>query len=170
MTESIKVLITNRQKDVKIPSGIRLLIRRCCHAVLAAEQFGDSAEVSVSFVNNEQIRQLNNEFRHKDAATDVLSFPLGQDGVYDRNLETGALQLGDIVISIEKAVEQARIYGHSLQREIGFLTVHSMLHLLGYDHEAGGLEMVRMREKEESVLASLGLQRDGSYVLTDDEI
>ena len=149
MTESIKVLITNRQKDVKIPSGIRLLIRRCCHAVLAAEQFGDSAEVSVSFVNNEQIRQLNNEFRQKDAATDVLSFPLGQDGVYDRNLETGALQLGDIVISIEKAVEQARIYGHSLQREIGFLTVHSMLHLLGYDHESGGLEMVRMREKEE---------------------
>ena len=109
MTESIKVLITNRQKDVKIPSGIRLLIRRCCHAVLAAEQFGDSAEVSVSFVNNEQIRQLNNEFRQKDTATDVLSFPLGQDGVYDRNLETGALQLGDIVISIEKAVEQARI-------------------------------------------------------------
>ena len=170
MTESIKVLITNRQKDVKIPSGIRLLIRRCCHAVLAAEQFGDSAEVSVSFVNNEQIRQLNNEFRQKDAATDVLSFPLGQDGVYDRNLETGALQLGDIVISIEKAVEQARIYGHSLQREIGFLTVHSMLHLLGYDHESGGLEMERMREKEESVLSSLGLQRDGSYVLTEDEI
>ena len=170
MTESIKVLITNRQKDVKIPSGIRLLIRRCCHAVLAAEQFGDSAEVSVSFVNNEQIRQLNNEFRQKDTATDVLSFPLGQDGVYDRNLETGALQLGDIVISIEKAVEQARIYGHSLQREIGFLTVHSMLHRLGYDHESGGLEMVRMREKEESVLSSLGLQRDGSYVLTEDEI
>ena len=170
MTESIKVLITNRQKDVKIPSGIRLLIRRCCHAVLAAEQFGDSAEVSVSFVNNEQIRQLNNEFRQKDTATDVLSFPLGQDGVYDRNLETGALQLGDIVISIEKAVEQARIYGHSLQREIGFLTVHSMLHLLGYDHESGGLEMVRMREKEESVLSSLGLQRDGSYVLTEDAI
>ena len=170
MTESIKVLITNRQKDVKIPSGIRLLIRRCCHAVLAAEQFGDSAEVSVSFVNNEQIRQLNNEFRQKDTATDVLSFPLGQDGVYDRNLETGALQLGDIVISIEKAVAQARIYGHSLQREIGFLTVHSMLHLLGYDHESGGLEMVRMREKEESVLSSLGLQRDGSYVLTEDEI
>ena len=168
--EKIRVIISNQQKAVKIPTGIRMLIRRCCHAVLAAEQFGDSAEVSVSFVNNEQIRQLNNEFRQKDTATDVLSFPLGQDGVYDRNLETGALQLGDIVISIEKAVEQARIYGHSLQREIGFLTVHSMLHLLGYDHESGGLEMVRMREKEESVLSSLGLQRDGSYVLTEDEI
>ena len=170
MTESIKVLISNRQKEVKIPSGIRLLIRRCCHAVLAAENFHESAEVSVSFVNNEQIRQLNSEYRQKNAPTDVLSFPLGEGGVYDRNPETGALQLGDIVISIEKAVEQARIYGHTLQREIGFLTVHSMLHLLGYDHEAGGLEMVRMREKEESVLASLGLRRDASYVLADDEI
>ena len=168
MTERVKVLISNRQKDVKIPSGIRLLIRRCCHAVLIAETFHESAEISVSFVNNEQIRQLNAEYRQKDAPTEVLSFPLGADGNYDRNMETGALQLGDIVISVEKAVEQARMYGHSLQREIGFLTVHSMLHLLGYDHEAGGLEMVRMREKEESVLASLGLERDGSYVLPED--
>ena len=148
MTERVKVLISNRQKDVKIPSGIRLLIRRCCHAVLIAENFHESAEISVSFVNNEQIRQLNAEYRQKDAPTDVLSFPLGADGKYDRNMETGALQRGDIVISVEKAVEQARMYGQSLQREIGFLTVHSMLHLLGYDHEAGGLEMVRMREKE----------------------
>ena len=170
MTDSVKVLISNRQKEVKIPSGIRLLIRRCCHAVLVSEAFHGNVEVSVSFVNNEQIRQLNREFRQKDAPTDVLSFPLGENGSYDRNPETGALQLGDIVISIEKAVEQAKIYGHSLQREIGFLTVHSMLHLLGYDHEAGGLEQVRMREKEESVLAKLGLRRDASYVLTEDEI
>ena len=168
MTDSVKVLISNRQKEVKIPSGIRLLIRRCCHAVLVSEEFHGNVEVSVSFVNNEQIRQLNAEYRQKDAPTDVLSFPLGSGGKYDRNMETGALQLGDIVISVEKAVEQARMYGHSLQREIGFLTVHSMLHLLGYDHEAGGLEMVRMREKEESVLASLGLERDGSYVLPED--
>lgn len=170
MSESLKVMITNRQKDVKIPSGIRLLIRRCCHAVLLAEGFHECAEVSVSFVNNEQIRQLNEEYRGKDAPTDVLSFPLGENGVYDKNMETGMLQLGDIVISVEKAVEQARIYGHSLQREIGFLTVHSMLHLLGYDHEAGGLEQVRMREKEESVLTSLGLQRDASYVLPPDGV
>ncbi len=165
MAESVKVLITNRQKEVKIPSGIRLLIRRCCHAVLIEENFNDSAEVSVSFVTNEQIRQLNAEFRKKDMPTDVLSFPLGEDGVYDRNMETGAMMLGDIVISVEKAVEQAKIYGHSLQREIGFLTVHSMLHLLGYDHELGGIEQVHMREKEESVLTSLGLRRDASYVM-----
>lgn len=170
MSESLKVMITNRQKEVKIPSGIRLLIRRCCHAVLLAENFHDGAEVSVSFVDNGQIRQLNMEYRGKDTPTDVLSFPLGENGVYDKNMESGMFQLGDIVISIEKAVEQAAIYGHSLQREIGFLTVHSMLHLLGYDHEAGGLEQVRMREKEESVLTSLGLQRDASYVLPPDGI
>lgn len=165
MAESVKVLITNRQKEVKVPSGIRLLIRRCCHAVLIEEKFNDSAEISVSFVTNEQICQLNAEYRKKDMPTDVLSFPLGENGVYDRNMETGAMMLGDIVISIEKAMEQARIYGHSLQREIGFLTVHSMLHLLGYDHEAGGMEQVRMREKEERVLTNLGLRRDASYVM-----
>ena len=168
MTESLKVVISNRQKIVKVPSGIRLLIRRCCHAVLRAENFAGNAEVSVSFVTNEQIRQLNREFRQKDTPTDVLSFPLGENGNYDENPESGLLQLGDIVISVEKAYEQARTYGHSLQREIGFLTVHSMFHLLGYDHEQGGLQQVIMREKEESVLTNLGLQRDASYVLTDD--
>ena len=73
--------------------------------------------------------------------------------------------LGDIVISIDHAVEQADTYGHSLEREIGFLTVHSMLHLLGYDHEQGGLEAVRMREKEETALTQLGLKRNGSYYM-----
>ena len=165
MAQSVKVVITNRQKDVKIPSGIRLLIRRCCHAVLVSEEFHGNVEVSVSFVNNEQIRELNNEFRHKDAATDVLSFPLGENGVYDINEETGAYQLGDVVISVPKAMEQAEQYGHSLQRERGFLTVHSMLHLLGYDHEAGGLEALRMREKEETVMSKLGLARDQSYTM-----
>ena len=165
MAQSVKVVITNRQKDVKIPSGIRLLIRRCCHAVLATEGFEGPAEVSVSFVNNEQIRELNNEFRHKDAATDVLSFPLGENGVYHINEETGAYQLGDVVLSVPKAMEQAEQYGHSLQREMGFLTVHSMLHLLGYDHEAGGLEALRMREKEETVMSKLGLARDQSYTM-----
>ena len=72
--------------------------------------------------------------------------------------------LGDVVISAEKAVLQAEIYGHSLQREIAFLTVHSMLHILGYDHVAGGMEQVRMREKEEAIMLQLGLPRDASYV------
>lgn len=162
--DKVKVQITNRQKDVKIPSGIRLLIRRCCNAVLRSEDFQGSAEVSVSFLSNEQIRELNRDHRGKDIETDVLSFPLGENGVYDLNRETGASILGDIVISVEKAVSQAELYGHTLQREIGFLTVHSMLHLLGYDHEEGGLAAALMREKEEEVLGELGLTRDVTYV------
>ena len=102
--DKVKVQITNRQKDVKIPSGIRLLIRRCCNAVLRSENFSGSAEVSVSFLNNAQIRELNREHRGKDIETDVLSFPMGENGVYDLDPDTGAQVLGDIVISVEKAV------------------------------------------------------------------
>lgn len=164
---SHKVYITNKQKAVKVPSGLRILIRRSCHAVLEAEHFEGPAEISVTFVDDAEIRRLNLEYREKDQATDVLSFPLGQDGQYDVNQETGAAMLGDIVISMERAVEQAALYGHTLQREVAFLTVHSMFHLLGYDHEAGGLEAVRMREKEEAALIQLGLPRTVSYSQVD---
>ena len=142
MKDHIKVIISNDQTVEKLPRGLRMLIRRCCNAVLVNEQFKGSAEISV---------------------TDVLSFPLGAEGQYDINNDTGAQMLGDIVISIEHAEKQAELYGHSFDREIAFLTVHSMLHLLGYDHEAGGLELVRMREREEAVLTQLGLERSGSY-------
>lgn len=165
---SVKVIISNEQKKVKIPTGIRLLIRRCCHAVLELEGFKDSAEVSVTFVDNERIHELNKQYRNIDRETDVLSFPLGENGEYDINHDTGAKLLGDIVISAEKAVEQAELYNHPLQREIGFLTVHSMLHLLGYDHEQGGLEEVHMREKEETVLTQIGWKRDNSYYMGDE--
>lgn len=169
MKEKIKVIITNDQKAVKIPTGVRLLVRRCCNAVLTFENFGDSAEISVTFVDDEKIRELNREHRNIDSSTDVLSFPLGENGEYDRNLDTGACLLGDIVISVETAVRQAEIYGHTLQREIGFLTVHSMLHLLGYDHVNGGIEAVHMREKEEHVLTELGLKRNESYYMDSEE-
>ena len=165
---TVKVIISNDQKDVKVPTGIRLLIRRCCHAVLELENFEGSAEVSVRCVNNQQIRELNYTYRNIDRETDVLSFPLGENGEYDVNLDTGAKILGDIVISMEKAYEQAELYNHPLQREIGFLTVHSMLHLLGYDHENGGLEEVHMREKEEKVLTQIGLKRNNSYYMGDE--
>ena len=154
--EKIRVIITNNQKAVKVPTGVRMLIRRCCHAVLRMEKFEDSAEISVTFVDNEQIRELNAQYRNKDAATDVLSFPMG---------DTGAKILGDIVLSVEMAMAQAKRYGHSLEREIGYLTAHSMLHLLGYDHENGGMERVRMREKEEYVMSQLGLPRTSSYTV-----
>ena len=159
--EKIRVIITNNQKAVKVPTGVRMLIRRCCHAVLRMEKFEDSAEISVTFVDNEQIRELN----AKDTATDVLSFPMGENGVYDINRDTGAKILGDIVLSMEMAMEQAKRYGHSLEREIGYLTAHSMLHLLGYDHENGGMERVRMREKEEYVMTQLGLPGTTSYTV-----
>ena len=161
--EKIRVIISNRQKQVRSPTGVRMLIRRCCHAVLQMEEFPDSAEISISFVDNEQIREMNRQYRDKDSVTDVLSFPMGENGHYDMNHETGAKILGDIVISVPRAMEQARTFGHSLEREIGYLTAHSMLHLLGYDHEDGGLARVRMREKEERVMRELGLPASSSY-------
>ena len=166
----VKVIISNEQKDFRIPTGVRMLVRRCCTAVLVQEKFADPAEVSVTFVDDEEIHRLNKEYRNIDRSTDVLSFPLGEDGVYDTNYDTGAKMLGDIVISIPHALDQADRYGHSLQREIGFLTVHSMLHLLGYDHVNGGIESVRMRGKEEAVLTQMGLKRNSSYFMDDENI
>ena len=165
----VKVIISNRQNVVKIPTGIRLLVRRCCNAALRLENFSEDAEISVSFVDNDEIRQLNKQHRNIDASTDVLSFPLGENGVYDHN-DSGAAMLGDIVISMPKAVEQAELYGHSLQREVGDLTAHSMFHLLGYDHVNGGVEAVHMREKEETVMTMLGLPRGASYVMDDENL
>ena len=165
MTEKkIRVIITNNQKAVKIPTGLRMLIRRCCHAVLELEKFEEPAEISVTFTDNEGIRELNKQYRNIDAPTDVLSFPMGENGEYDTNLETGAKILGDVVISVEKAVEQAEAFGHTLQREIGYLTAHSVLHLLGYDH-VENMEKVRMREKEEYVMEALGLPASSSYII-----
>lgn len=166
--DKLKVLITNMQKDIKIPTGIRLLIRKCCHAALQLEGIHGNFEVSVSFMNLEQIQQLNNEFRGKDMPTDVLSFPSGENGKFDVNEETGATMLGDIALCIPRVYEQAHQYAHSIQREFAFLTVHSMLHLLGYDHETDSIERMRMREREEAVLDSLGLQRDISYITPDE--
>ena len=158
---SNKVYITNDQHSVKVPSGLRILIRRSCNAVLEFEHFEGPAEISVTFVDNAKIAELNNQYRNKPMPTDVLSFPLGQDGVYDIDQDTGAKMLGDIVISMEKAMEQAELYGHPLQREVAFLTVHSMLHLLGYDHMTQQDE-ARMCERQEAVLRDLSITRESS--------
>jgi len=164
MANKVKVIITDDQQEVKVPTGIRLLLRRACTAVLVQEEFAWDAEVSIRFVDSGEVRRLNREHRNKDEVTDVLSFPLGENGQWDTNLDTGAKLLGDIVICLPRAQEQAGLYGHSFQRELAYLTVHSMLHLLGFDHaEAGGMEAVRMREKEERVLVQLGLRRGHNY-------
>jgi len=165
MANKVKVIITDDQQEVKIPTGIRLLLRRACTAVLVQEAFAWDAEIGIRFVDNNEIRLLNRTHRDNDSVTDVLSFPLGENNVWDTNLDTGAKVLGDIVLSLPRAQEQATLYGHTLQRELAFLTVHSMLHLLGYKHEAGGIEGVRMREKEEHVLLQLGLPRGHTYTL-----
>ena len=154
---SVKVTIFNKQKKIKLPVGTKLLIRKACTATLELEGFEKPAEVDVTIVDDESRREINLEQRNLDKSTDVLSFPLGEDGVWDQNPSTRAYMLGDIVISAETALRQADLYGHSTQREIAFLTVHSMLHLLGYDHVNGGLEQAVMREKEEEVLKALGL-------------
>lgn len=165
MLKKIRVDIENRQKAVKIPTGLRMLIRRCCHAALDLEGVDGSAQVDVTLVDNDLIHKINLEQRGIDAPTDVLSFPLGENGEFEINPETGEKLIGNIVLSLEQAQRQAEEYGHSFNREVGYLTVHSMFHLLGYDHVGGGLEAVHMREKEETVMDQIGLSRINSYVL-----
>ncbi len=154
---SVKVNIYNKQKKVELPTGTKLLIRKSCLATLVNEGIGENALVDVTIVDDEEIKRVNSQFRNIDNSTDVLSFPLGENGEYDTDMKTGAIMLGDIMISAEHAVYQADLYGHGIEREIAFLTVHSMLHLLGYDHVNGGIEKAIMREKEEKILNDLGL-------------
>ena len=155
----VKIYFSNRQKEVELPEGLRTKIRRCCEEALAEENIDDDAEVSVTVVDNEEIRELNREHREKDSVTDVLSFPMGEGWTFDVNPDTGCLMLGDIVIAAPKAQEQAQEYGHSLMRELCFLTTHSVFHLLGYDHEVSAEQEKIMFEKQSRVLEKLGITR-----------
>ncbi len=126
-------------------------------------ELSEDTEVSVLVVDDETIRQLNRDYRDKDMATDVLSFPLEeeQDGSDEPEVIGGPMErmLGDIVISIEKAEAQAKEYGHSIERELAFLAVHGMLHLLGHDHEKDAAAEKIMRAEEKRILALLGIGR-----------
>ena len=164
---SNKVLITNSQKAVKVPSGLRILIRRACNAVLEYEHFEAPAEISVTFVDNAAIAELNNQYRNKPMPTDVLSFPMfeftpGQPPAEGAEIdpETGLLPLGDMVVSMERARAQGEEYGHGTKRELAYLAVHSVLHLLGYDHMDDGPQKARMRAREEAILNQLGITRE----------
>ena len=161
MTQA-KITITRTRRGLGFPDTQRY-VKRAAAAALKAEGVTVPCELDVTLTDDAVIHTINREQRGVDRATDVLSFPLGENGVYDKNPATGACMLGDIVISAQRAAEQAEQFGHSLQREIGYLTVHSMLHLLGYDHVQGGIEAVHMREKEEKVMTSLGLPRNFAY-------
>ena len=158
---SVKVNLYNKQKKIKLTPEMRALIRKACAAVLKCESFVGSALIDVSVVDDSQIRQINSECRGIDCATDVLSFPLGENGVYDVDYKTGAYMLGDIVISAEHAIAQGELYGHGQDRELAYLTVHSMLHLLGYDHVNSKSEKALMRCREEAAMEVLGLTVKG---------
>lgn len=162
----METAIANEQDKIEVTAEIEDVIRRTAKAVTELEECSFDSEVSVLLVDNEKIHALNLEHRGIDRATDVLSFPMLEfdenDEAEDCSLDTDGelVLLGDIVISMERAAEQAEEYGHSLAREVGFLTAHSMLHLLGYDHVDNPEGERIMREKEEQALAGIGLTRD----------
>ncbi len=155
----VKLYFSNHQKSTELPKGLRTLIRRCCEEALSEEQIEDDAEVNLTVVDNEEIHRINLEYREKDSATDVLSFPMSDGEEFDVDPETNRIILGDIVISAEKAAEQAKEYGHSFEREMCFLATHSMLHLLGYDHEKSTEEEKIMFQKQDKILKKLGINR-----------
>lgn len=157
----LKIYFSNEQDKIKISFKIRHLIKKSVKEALTQEGFSYPAEVSVSFVDNEAIHKLNLEYREKDKPTDVLSFPMWEkEELSDGSaLDGHAVTLGDIIISAEKAKSQAEEYGHSLEREICFLSVHSILHLLGYDHETSEEDEAYMKTKQEDVLIKIGLPR-----------
>lgn len=146
-------------------------VRLVCEAALAEENCPYEVQVNVVLTDNAGIREMNRKARGIDSATDVLSFPnvdFEKEGVFaiDESNEadffdpdTGELILGDIMISMDKAEEQAESYGHSIRREFAFLVAHSMLHLCGYDHMQEQAEAV-MEEKQEKILTGLGITRD----------
>lgn len=160
----MSVLIDNRQNIIKITPDVEAFVNKIINAVLEFENFDSDYEVSISFVDNVEIKELNRQYRSIDAPTDVLSFPLLE---FDRNnnevikkdvVVDTEIPLGDIVISTEKVIEQAKEYGHSQDRELAFLLVHGMLHLLGYDHIQESDEKI-MFKKQEEILNLLNIKR-----------
>lgn len=147
----MEVYIDNRQDEITIDDELIELMEKVMKECLALEEKGFDTEISVSFVNNKEIQELNREYRNVDSSTDVLSFPMTDDFSLIH-----IPILGDIVISLEKALSQAEEYGHSFNREVAYLTAHSMFHLLGYDHMEEDEKQV-MRKKEKQVMKSLGI-------------
>ena len=147
--------------------ALRGHIRRCIIAALEEEGVNCACEINVLLTDDEGIRAINKAYRNIDKATDVLSFPMFQltPGVLPesweefRDVETDLVPLGDMAISIERAKQQAREFGHSVKREAGYLTIHSILHLLGYDHVDEGEMKRQMRAREEAIAAKLELYR-----------
>ena len=155
----LKIYFENNQKKHAIKYKMQMLIRHTILETLDYEGMENDVEVSVTFVDDEGIRELNKKFRGLDKPTDVLSFPLldyegeSEEPFFDELCHN----LGDIVISLERAMAQANEFGHSFEREVAFLTAHSMLHLLGYDHEISEEDDADMRRRQNDIMDRLGL-------------
>ena len=156
---NLKIYFENDQRKHSVHYELKLLIRHTIIETLDYEGMENDAEVSVTFVDDEGIRELNKKFRGMDKPTDVLSFPLldyegeSEEPFFDELCHN----LGDIVISLERAMAQANEFGHSFEREVAFLTAHSMLHLLGYDHELSDEDDADMRKRQSDIMERLGL-------------
>lgn len=151
----MELCIDNRQ-SLPLPQGIEQKIEKALLAGLAVEGCTTQVEISLSFVDEEEIRTLNREYRNRDDITDVLSFPLEEDFPQGNEL------LGDIVLCVKRAEEQAREYGHSTERELIYLSIHSLFHLLGYDHMEEEEKKI-MRQKEKDSLKKLEEQNENGW-------
>ena len=148
----MEIYYDDRQDDIKITDEIKNLIEKSIAAVLKVENLHENVEVSVSFVGDEEIRDLNRDYRGVDKSTDVLSFPMDDEFIIDNRI------LGDVIINTRRVMEQAKELGHSNERELSYLTVHSILHLLGYDHMEDE-DKKEMREREKLAMKELSIYR-----------
>ena len=148
----MEIYYDDRQDDIKITDEIKNLIEKSVAAVLKVENLHENVEVSVSFVGDEEIRDLNRDYRGVDKSTDVLSFPMDDEFIIVSRI------LGDVIINTRRVMEQAKELGHSNERELSYLTVHSILHLLGYDHMEDE-DKKEMREREKLAMKELSIYR-----------
>lgn len=146
--------INNEITDGEIRVSLKAIARKAIFNTLVYEGFDRNVEVSLTFVTNERIRELNREYRNKDSVTDVLSFP--QYDNFNEIVQAGTIPLGDIVISLERAAEQGYNLFHSIYHEVAFLCVHSTLHLLGYDHETSKEDEKEMIQKQKDIMEIIG--------------
>lgn len=157
----LRICFSADEKYTKNVYAIKRTVREAVRATLYYERFDADAEISVSFVTNESIKKLNAEYREKDSATDVLSFPMyTREEIAEIVPEEDTVVLGDVVISLERAAEQAEELGHGFLREVAFLTIHSVLHLLGYDHELSPEEDEKQCAKQREIIEALASDED----------
>ncbi|MDD6261164.1 MAG: rRNA maturation RNase YbeY [Clostridiales bacterium] len=155
---NLKIDFCNRQRKEQVGDDLRVLVAGALRAAFEYEGLEGDAEVSVTFVSDAGIRRFNREYRGIDRATDVLSFPLFEGGDVEDAFDGEEYQLGDVVLSLERARAQSELYGHSFEREVAFLCVHSALHLMGYDHERGESDEQDMRCRQRDIMKILGLE------------